>query len=134
MKIYEEARLAPKLRSLKQLLIGDIGRTLWVLMGTLGVVLLIVCANTANLLLNRAEYFETNLDPLGILLDLAFVASHLDEGGDRRNDSSGAPSILECLRGIFDQLNIRGPVVSHRHFCVVLERAMGCGQSSYRGR
>jgi predicted permease len=55
VKIFEDVRLAPKLRYLKQALVGDIGKTLWVLMGTLGVVLLIACANVANLLLVRAE-------------------------------------------------------------------------------
>ncbi len=55
VKIFEDVRLAPKLRSLKQLLVGDSGKTLWVLMGMLGFVLLIACANVANLLLVRAE-------------------------------------------------------------------------------
>jgi putative ABC transport system permease protein len=55
VKVFEDVRLAPKFQYLKQRLIGDIERTLWVLMGTLGVVLLIVCANIANLLLVRAE-------------------------------------------------------------------------------
>lgn len=55
VKIFEDTRLAPKLRYLKQLVVGDIGKTLWVLMGTLGFVLLIACANVANLLLVRAE-------------------------------------------------------------------------------
>jgi predicted permease len=54
-KMFEEARLAPSLQSLKQSLVGDLGGVLWVVMGTIGIVLLIACANVANLLLVRAE-------------------------------------------------------------------------------
>jgi predicted permease len=55
MQMFQDARVAPNLRPFKQDLIGDIGNVLWVLMGTMGVVLLIACANVANLLLARAE-------------------------------------------------------------------------------
>jgi predicted permease len=54
-KMFEEARLAPRLRPFKQDLVGDIGDVLWVLMGTIVLVLLIACANVANLLLVRVE-------------------------------------------------------------------------------
>jgi predicted permease len=55
LKEFEDVRLAPKTRYLSQMLIGEIGKTLWLLMGTIGIVLLIACANVANLMLVRAE-------------------------------------------------------------------------------
>jgi putative ABC transport system permease protein len=61
VKIFEEARLAPNVRSMKDDLIGDVQTVLWVLMGTIGMVLLIACANVANLLLVRAESRQQEL-------------------------------------------------------------------------
>jgi predicted permease len=54
-KMFANARLAPAVRPLKQDVVGNITEVLWVLMGTIGVVLLIACANVANLLLVRME-------------------------------------------------------------------------------
>ncbi len=53
--LFQNAGLLPKVQPLKQDIVGDIGPALWVVMGTLALVLLIACANVANLLLVRAE-------------------------------------------------------------------------------
>jgi predicted permease len=52
---YQNARITPKLSLLKEELVGDVGRTLWLLLGTVGIVLLVACADVANLILVRAE-------------------------------------------------------------------------------
>ena len=61
VKMFEEARIAPNVRSLKDDLVGDVRTVLWVLMGTISMVLLIACANVANLLLVRAESRQQEL-------------------------------------------------------------------------
>jgi len=54
-RAIETLQLAPALRPLKQDVVGDAGEVLWVLMGSIGIVLLIACANVTNLLLVRAH-------------------------------------------------------------------------------
>jgi predicted permease len=53
--VFESARLQPMLKPLKKVVIGDVGNVLWVLMSSIVLVLLVACANVANLLLVRVE-------------------------------------------------------------------------------
>jgi len=55
VSLFEKAKIQPNLRPLKQDVIGDVGNVLWVLMGSIVMVLLVACANVANLLLVRVE-------------------------------------------------------------------------------
>ena len=52
---YLHWKIAPALQPLKDTVVGSIQTVLWVVMGTIGVVMLIACTNVANLLLVRAD-------------------------------------------------------------------------------
>jgi predicted permease len=58
---YEHWRITPAFRSLKQEVIGDVSKVLWLVMATIGLVMLIACTNVANLLLVRAEARQQEL-------------------------------------------------------------------------
>ncbi|HEV3278332.1 MAG TPA: ABC transporter permease, partial [Terriglobia bacterium] len=61
LALFQNAKIGPKIQFLKQEVVGDIGATLWVVMGTLLLVLLIACANVANLMLVRGESRQQEL-------------------------------------------------------------------------
>jgi predicted permease len=52
---YLNWKITPTFRPMKDAVVGSVGNVLWVVMGTIGVVMLIVCTNVANLLLVRAD-------------------------------------------------------------------------------
>ena len=54
-KMYDDLKVAPDVYPFAQDAVGDVGKVLWILLGTVGMVLLIACANVANLCLVRAE-------------------------------------------------------------------------------
>jgi putative ABC transport system permease protein len=53
--IYESWKITPGIRPLKEEVIGNVSDVLWVVMGTIALVLLIACANVTNLFLVRGE-------------------------------------------------------------------------------
>jgi len=58
---YEVWKITPNFRSLKQQVIGNVGNVLWVVMATVGLVMVIACVNVANLLLVRADARQQEL-------------------------------------------------------------------------
>ena len=52
---YRNWKISPQFRPLKEQIVGQVSKVLWVVMATVGLVMLIACVNIANLLLVRAE-------------------------------------------------------------------------------
>jgi predicted permease len=59
--IYETWKITPMIRPLKQEVLGNVSEVLWVVMGTIGLVMMIACANVTNLLLVRVESRQQEL-------------------------------------------------------------------------
>jgi predicted permease len=58
---YENWKIRPAIRPLKQQVVGSVGDVLWVVMATIALVMFIACANVTNLLLVRAEARQQEL-------------------------------------------------------------------------
>jgi hypothetical protein len=52
---FDRMQFGPNLQPLKEMVVGNLGDTFWLLMGTIGLLLLIACANVANLVLVRTQ-------------------------------------------------------------------------------
>ena len=81
----ENWRITPVARPLKDDMVGDIASALWVLMGAIGAVLLVACANIANLMLVRADA--------------------------RRPELASAPRSAPCLRALARELLVESLVI-----------------------
>jgi predicted permease len=60
-RIYETWRITPATRPLKKEVVGNVSDVLWAVMATVGIVMLIACANVANLLLVKVESRQQEL-------------------------------------------------------------------------
>jgi predicted permease len=65
--VYETWKITPTIRPLKREVIGNASDVLWVVMGTIGLVMLIACANVANLLLVKVEARQQELAVRAVL-------------------------------------------------------------------
>jgi putative ABC transport system permease protein len=54
-EMWDAVGLAPNVRPLSEAVVGDLSRPLWILLGTVAIVLLMAWTNVANLLMVRAE-------------------------------------------------------------------------------
>ena len=102
--MLEETGFAANLNPLKQDVVGDVGSVLWVLLGTVAIILLIACANVANLLIVRVEGRQREMavrtamgaergQVMGLLLTesavLGVVGAHVDLGHSRDRAGRG---------------------------------------------
>lgn len=66
-EMWKSAHIAPQVAPLRDWLVGDVARLLWILLASVSVVLIIACANVANLFLVRGESRQLELAVRGAL-------------------------------------------------------------------
>jgi predicted permease len=91
----------PVVKPLREHLVGSVATPLWILLGTVGIVFLIACANVANLFMVRAESRRR---------DLAVRRALGAERGDVVRSQMAEPLLLAAAGGAFGMLIAWGGV------------------------
>jgi predicted permease len=99
--MLEDVGISALATSLKSHVVGQVARTLWILLGTVGIVLLIACANVANLFLVRAESRQREVAVRG-----ALGAGRLDQVYDALVEGI----LLSALGGLVGLILAQGAV------------------------
>jgi predicted permease len=100
-EMWDSVGLAPNLRPLSEAVIGEMSQPLWILLGTVGIVLLMAWTNVANLLLVRAEGRQRELAiRIALGASRARVASELLSESLVLGLAGGALGVLFAQAGI----------------------------------
>jgi putative ABC transport system permease protein len=101
-EMWEGVGLASNVRPLSEVVIGNLSRPLWILLGVVGIVLLMAWTNVANLLLVRAEGRQRELAVRGALgASRGRIATALLSESLLLGLAGGALGVLFALGGIW---------------------------------
>lgn len=100
-EMWAKAHVRPVVTPLRDSIVGDVSRLLWILLGSVSLVLLIACANVANLFLVRGEARQLELAVRGALGSgvAGIVAQCLSESLVLAS-AGGAVGVLFAMAGV----------------------------------
>jgi predicted permease len=100
-EMFERAHMKPVVRPLRDAVVGDVGHLLWILLGAVGLLLVIACANVAGLFLVRAEGAQRDVAiRLALGAGRGAVAAQYVSEAMLLATAGGAAGVLLALAGV----------------------------------